>query len=262
MNVLALKLLASPLLIGFASLVGRRWGQAVGGWLVGLPLTSGPVVFFLALDRGTPFAAQAAAGSLAGTAAQALFCLAYAFAARRFGWPLSLAAGAAGFAAGAYMIGLARLPLAGLAVVALCALTLTLLLLPRDRAGERLRAVRPRWDLPLRMIAATALILGLTQAAPVLGARLAGTLATFPAFAAVLAVFAHHVEGAGAATRVLRGLLAGLFGFVGFFCVLAATLERAGLAIGFLLAAAVALAAQGVSFAMLRRAAARRAISL
>ncbi|HEV2301942.1 MAG TPA: hypothetical protein VGR91_10280 [Stellaceae bacterium] len=257
MNILALKILASPLLIGAASLVGRRWGPAVGGWLVGLPLTSGPVAFFLALDHGNAFAAKAAEGSLAGTAAQALFSLAYAFAAKRTSWSLSFCAGVAGFASGASLIAVARLPLLALFLTALGALALALFALPRYPSGERLRLARPRWDIPLRMLVATALVLGLTQAAPMLGARLAGTLATFPVFAAVLSVFAHHVEGKAAAARVLRGLLLGLFGFVGFFYVLAGLLERTGIAAGFLLATAVALATQGVSLAILRRAAAR-----
>ena len=87
MDTLVFKVVASPLLIQAASLAGRRRGPAVGGWFVGLPLTSGPVAFFLAVDRGTGFAATAALGSLAGTAAQAGFCLAYGFAARRHSWP-------------------------------------------------------------------------------------------------------------------------------------------------------------------------------
>ena len=50
---LALKLLLTPALIGAASLAGRRWGPAISGWLVGLPFTSCPVVFFVALNQGT-----------------------------------------------------------------------------------------------------------------------------------------------------------------------------------------------------------------
>jgi hypothetical protein len=49
MNTLVFKLVATPLLIQPASLAGRRWGPAIGGWLVGLPLTSGPIAFFLAI---------------------------------------------------------------------------------------------------------------------------------------------------------------------------------------------------------------------
>jgi hypothetical protein len=61
---LALKLVLTPALIGVVSLAGRRWGPGVSGWLVGFPLTSGPVAFFLALDHGVRFAAAAAVGSM------------------------------------------------------------------------------------------------------------------------------------------------------------------------------------------------------
>jgi hypothetical protein len=57
-ETLALKLVVTPLLVGAASLAARRWGSEVGGWLVGIPFTSAPVTFFLALGPGTHFAAQ------------------------------------------------------------------------------------------------------------------------------------------------------------------------------------------------------------
>lgn len=51
--MIALKLVLTPLLIGMASVAGRRWGPMVSGRLIGLPLTSAPVVLFLALEQGT-----------------------------------------------------------------------------------------------------------------------------------------------------------------------------------------------------------------
>src|SRR6185503_8497679 len=78
MDNLTLKLVLTPALIGAASLAGRRWGPAVGGWLVGLPFTSAPIAFYLARDRGPEFASAAAAGIMAGAVSQAAFCLAYA----------------------------------------------------------------------------------------------------------------------------------------------------------------------------------------
>ena len=59
MGTIALKLTLTPILILTASLASRRWGQAIGGWLVALPLTTGPVTFFLALEQGNSFAARA-----------------------------------------------------------------------------------------------------------------------------------------------------------------------------------------------------------
>src|SRR5579864_7112040 len=69
MELVLLKLVLTPTLIGAASLAGRRWGAFIGGWLIALPLTSGPVTFFLALDQGPGFAAGVAAGSLLGVMA-------------------------------------------------------------------------------------------------------------------------------------------------------------------------------------------------
>jgi hypothetical protein len=120
-GTLVLKLVVTPLLIAAASLAGRRWGQAVGGWLVGLPLTSGPVAFFLALDHGVAFAAAAASGSLAGAVAEAGFGLAYAWSARR-GWPAALAAACVVFALIAAALQRAAAGLVGLTALALVAL--------------------------------------------------------------------------------------------------------------------------------------------
>jgi hypothetical protein len=48
--ILALKLVVTPALIAAATLVGRRFGPSISGWLVGLPFTSGPVSLFLTLE--------------------------------------------------------------------------------------------------------------------------------------------------------------------------------------------------------------------
>ena len=68
MNTLLLKLIVTPVLIGAASLAGRRWGETLSGWFIGLPLTSGPICWFLAIEQGTGFTATAARGCLAGEA--------------------------------------------------------------------------------------------------------------------------------------------------------------------------------------------------
>src|SRR3954466_2069610 len=88
--LLVFKLLLTSLLIGLVSLVGRRWGPTVSGWLVGLPLTSGPIALFLALEQGTAFAAQAAQSTLLGLVSLAVFCLTYSWLALSRGWAQSL----------------------------------------------------------------------------------------------------------------------------------------------------------------------------
>src|SRR5438067_11980820 len=84
--MLAIKLLLTPALIGIVSLLGRRWGPAVSGWFIGLPLTSAPIALSFALDHGTAFAAHAAQGTLLGLISVACFCLAYCCALFRSAW--------------------------------------------------------------------------------------------------------------------------------------------------------------------------------
>jgi hypothetical protein len=253
-QTLALKLIVTPALIGAASLAGRRWGPAVGGWLVGLPFTSAPVVLFLAVGQGPAFAAAAAAGTLAGTISQAAFCLAFAWTARLSGWPGALAAGTVAFGAATAGLRLLALPPPVVFVAVVLGLVATLGLLPRDaRSAPPGSTSRPAWDLPARMIVATAFVLLMTGVAPLLGARLTGLLTPFPLYAAVLTVFAHRVDGRAAAAGVLRGLSAGLFGFAVFFLGLALLLEPAG--VGWAVAGATAgmLLVQAASLLFLRR---------
>jgi hypothetical protein len=252
-DILALKLVATPLLILAASLAGRRWGETVGGWLVGLPLTSGPVCFFLALEQGPGFAAATGLGSLAGAASETAFCLAYGVAARRAPWPLALLAASLAYGLAAVLFALAALPLWKLLAAVVAALTVALSLLPNFAVAAVTLPAPPRWELPARMAVATALVFGLTELAPYAGPQASGLLATYPVFAAVLTVFAHHRRGPAAAMGVMRGLLMGLFSFAGFFAVLAPTLQALGIPAAFAAAIAACLAIQGGSLWLLRR---------
>ena len=253
MDTLVLKLIVTPLLILAASLASRRWGEIVGGWFVGLPLTSGPVCFFLALDQGAGFAAAATLGSLAGAASEAAFGLAYAAVARHAGWPSALAVGSLAYVAAGFGFQSAALPLWPLAAVVCAALAGALFLMPRPGGSVIAPLTLPRWDIPARMVLATALVLALTALAPQFGPRLSGLFATYPIFAAILAAFSQHGRGAAAAIQVLRGLLTGLFAFTGFFAVLAVTIEPLGITAGFAAATAVALIVQFCSWQVLRR---------
>jgi hypothetical protein len=241
-GALALKVVLTPLLVGAASLAGRRWGAAVSGWLVGIPFTSGPIAFFLALSPGGRFAEEAAAGIMAGAISQAAFCLGYAWADQRWSWPGAMLGATLAFATSTVILSMVELRASAFFVV-IIVIVVAMFLMPFAPARAAERVEYPRWDLPARMVVATAFVIALTSAAPLLGARLAGLLAPFPLYATVLAAFAHHVQGRDAAVGVLRGLLLGLFAFASFFLVVALLLPS-GIAIAFLSAVAAALAVQ------------------
>ena len=146
-GALALKLVLTPLLVGAASLAGRRWGSAVGGWLIGIPFTSAAVALFLALDHGPRFAAIAALGIMAAAASQSAFCLGYSWTARRLGWALSLLAATVAFAAVTALLAVVVLPALALFVVMIVVLVVSLFLMPthstrNDHEGSSLVAGR------------------------------------------------------------------------------------------------------------------------
>lgn len=253
-GVFALKVVATPLLVGAASLAGRRWGSAIAGWLVGIPFTSAPVAFFFALDQGSSFAAAAAVGIMAGAASQAVFCVAYAWTAHRVGWATSVLSGCAAFAVATVLLDRVELSSWVTFIAMIAVLMTSLWLMPAQARPSTEGSAYPRWDIPARMVVATAFVIALTALAPQLGPRLAGLLAPFPLYAAVLAVFAHRLEGAVQAVGVLRGLLVGLFAFETFFLILAQLLVPFGIATAFAAAIIAALAIQAGSLFLGRRA--------
>jgi hypothetical protein len=253
MNTLLLKIFVTPTLIGSASLAGRRWGHSISGWLVALPLTTGPITFFLALTHGTSFAATAAAGTLAGGFSQAAFVLCYARLASHLKWLPTLAASTLAFTVVTAVLQRVTFPLIPLCVLVFLGFLLALRLLPHTTNSVPTDSLPARWDIPLRMTIATVFVLLITGLAPAFGARLTGLLAPFPIFTATLAAFAHHQYGLDAAVNVLRGLLMGLFSFASFFFVLALLLEPAGILTAFAVAILVLIGLQSISLWLLRR---------
>lgn len=254
MESLVVKLVMTPILVGTASLAGRRWGPGVSGWLVALPLTSGPIVFYLTLSHGARFGSSVAAATLAGAISQAAFCLLYSRTALRWRWPHALLAACAGFLAATILLQNVALPLLARFLIVVLVLAVVLRLMPSvpAPAGEA-QVAPPRWDIPTRMLVTTAFVLLLTASASALGPGLTGLLAPFPLFATILAVFAHRHQGPEPAVEVLRGLLVGLFSFAGFFLVLGTLLDSAPIAWAFGAAAAAALTIQGTTLWALGR---------
>jgi len=251
MSLVFFKLVLPPFLILLASLAGRRWGDAIGGWLVGLPLTSGPVAAFLAVQYGADFAALASNGSLVGTAAQACFSLGYALLAQH-GWVVALIGGAASYAGAGFLIQAMPLSHWGFFALALAALAVAAKFIPHREFMRRTLAA-PWWDLPARMVVVTTLVVAVTAAAAFVGAKIAGVLASFPIFGAILAVFAHRMGGANTATQVLRGMVLALYGFAVFFFVLGLLLVKLGIVPAFIAAIASTLIVQAGALRFIRR---------
>jgi len=246
MDILVLKLVLAPVIIGSASLAGRKWGPAVSGWIVGMPLTSGPVIFFVALSHDVTFAANTALGVISGGLSLVAYALTYAWLATRFRWHIALTGSFLVFAIITILLQNVTLPLISMFLIVCAAITLALRLMPNE-AVETGETKLGTWDIPSRILIGTTFILLITGSASFIGPRLTGLLAMIPLYVTILAIFAQRQQGPAAAAHVLRGLLYGMFAFAGFFITLSLLIEESGIAVSFLSAIIVALAIQGTT---------------
>ena len=253
MDILALKLILAPIIIGSASLAGRKWGPAVSGWIVGMPLTSGPVIFFVALSHETGFAANAALGVLSGGLSLVAYALTYSWLATRFRWPVAIGGSLLVFAISTALLENFTFPLLPIFGLVCVVLLIGLRLMPKDVVEKESENKPGMWDIPIRIFIGTSFILLLTGIAPFIGPRLTGLLTTIPLYITILTIFAHRHQGPAAAAHVLRGLLYGMFAFTGFFITLSLLIERVSLAATFGAAILAALVIQGSSLLILRQ---------
>jgi hypothetical protein len=239
------KLMVPPLLVAGMSLAARRWGPTIGGLIMGLPWMTGPVLLFLALDKGIPFTLGACIGIEFGVVALGGYILTYAYLARRAPWYLTLPPAALAFFAAGSLIKDAAVPLWGAALAALCTLALVFVLLPRPASTAGPRALPP-WDILARMAATFCLVAIIMLSADVLGPRMSGVVSTFPVVLTVIGTFTHRQWGADAVLSILRGIVLSLGSFVAFFFVLGSAIAHTGIAGAFLLATATAVSLSGL----------------
>ena len=246
MNILALKTNSGAAHYWHCQLCRGVVRPSISGWIVGMPLTSGPVIFFLLSHR--PFAANASFGRINGGLSLA------AYAKLIHGLPRgSLSCNFRSlFVFYRLLLQSATLPLLPIFAM-VCLAIVGLLLMPRDTVIKDDESKPSRWDIPIRVLIGTSFILLLTGIAPFIGARLTGLLTTIPLYVTILAIFAHRDQGPAAAAHVLRGLLYGMFAFIGFFITLNLLIEQAGLAVAFGAATLTALIVQGTSLFVLRQ---------
>ncbi|GAB7129250.1 hypothetical protein JCM19000A_37580 [Silvimonas sp. JCM 19000] len=225
---LATKLLAGPIVIGLASLAGKRWGPNVAGMIGGLPLVAGCVTLALWLAFGQDYALATARSAPSGLWANAVYMLALGYTFGRLGWRGSLLCGWL-----AYLAVAVTLALTGLAqqqwvcISALGALALAIKLLPRPTGLPR-GAPMPHSELAIRMAAAFVLVAGLSSLSQTLGQSLTGVLSGGPVAATVIPAFTMLSGDRNALLFQLRGFLTGLIGFGLCFLALPALAQLMG----------------------------------
>lgn len=245
MSLFILKLTVTPILVAVLSLIARRYGATVGGLIMGLPLMTGPVLFFLGLEKGADWLAQAALAAMLAVIGIAAFIFTFGRAAAAglnpfFSW----AAAAAAFAlTNAALLNFTWAAWsAGLTAGATLLVMRTLLPPPLSAEGPR---PLPWWDLPMRMLATAVMILGLHALAQIATARVTGVMASYPVILTAVGVFTHARWGVDPLLNLLRGISLSLLAFVGFFAVVNLTVHALGIYAAFALAVPTGLATSG-----------------
>jgi len=201
-----LKVIIGPLMVLSVSYLQRRFGDRFGGWLIGLPITTGPFILIICIQEGTAFGGKTAHGVLLGQMALIAFCWAYAFAALRTTWFKAIVAGTVlcllvGYVATQIKVSI-WISTISLIVAWLCAMKWW----PHSNLPEQ-KIVTPHWELPVRIIVTLTLLVGLSALAPHVGAKIAGALSTYPVIASVLGSFNQRRFGPAATVATLRGLM-------------------------------------------------------
>lgn len=235
-----LKITITPVLVALMSLAARRWGPTIGGLVMGLPWMTGPILYFLGLERGEAYAADVAVGVLVGTICIGAYIAVFVHVAKRAPWFISLASAALTYMAAGYATSKLGLSLWVAAVSAVASLLLAFLITPRVTDAGGLR-VLPWWDIPARMLGTAMLVAFITLSADHLGPELSGIVASYPVILTIVATFTHAQWGWRAGVQLARGVSLSLLSFVAFFLVVGSTAESIGLVWSFVLATIAAL---------------------
>jgi hypothetical protein len=240
--MLAAKVAAAAIIVVTASRATERAGPMLGAMIATLPVSTGPVYVFLAIDHGAAFISESARTSVAATAATAAFVAAHAFGAQRFATPASLALATVAWFTVAFALQLhewtfveAFLLYAGVFAVAIPGLR-------RFAVAVKAPPVpRARFDLALRALLVAAVVVATTFASHAFGPAMTGVLATYPVVFTCLVLILQPRCGGPFTASVLVNGLKGLLGFGLALAMLHLAAARLSATAALLLALAVAV---------------------
>ena len=201
-----LKVIIAPVIVLSVSFLQRRFGDRFGGWLIGLPITTGPFLFIIGLQEGVAFAGKTAHGVLLGQMALIVFCWAYAYAALRNSWLVAISIGNIACLATGLFVTSFKFSTWVSAPALILLWFVAMRLWPKSVTFTQ-KISPPRWEIPVRILVTLTLLITLSALAPHVGAKVAGALSTYPVIASVLGAFNQRRFGAAATVSTLRGLM-------------------------------------------------------
>jgi hypothetical protein len=256
MLFLLLRIIIGPLGVLGGTVAQRRLGPAVGGLVIGLPLTSLPLLWLVALQRGGTFTGSMTDAILVGSITEGFVLWAYVKMTERYTPMVALLGALAVFAVSVMTMGMFHFSalIAGLLTAAGFALALRWWPETSTREAEQ----NGRSRLVLRVIAATVFTIIIVTMAGKFGALLSGLVDALPMTTLLMAFMTHQEQGPDATSQFIRGVLRGSFSWVISTVVLAEVLGTGHVLLAFGLSLVTALLVQAAvqafeSFPNIRR---------
>lgn len=205
MLTLAIKVLFAPIFIVFAYAIQKKYGPKVGGIFVAIPFIAAPIMLVIYFEHGAEFLHKAILGSYAGQAGVLIYIYVYTHLARSCTWPICFAASTLSYLIAAPILS-AVIPNIWVAIAVWLAVWVILQRTAAPFDKDATLPISPKWDLPMRIISALALIFLVTGFSQTLGASLSGALAMYPVMTSIMSSFNHARFGANSAIAFLNGL--------------------------------------------------------
>lgn len=250
---LAAKVAAAVVIVVTASRATERAGPFLGSMIATLPVSTGPVYAFLAMDHDAQFISASALMGLAGVSATVAFIAAHAVVAQRFSTPVSLLAATACWFIVALALQLRTWGRVEACVLFAVCFALAIRVLRRFVVEIKAPAMpRVRFDLALRASLVACVVIATTFAGNSIGPDATGVLATYPVVMTSLVLILQPRWGGPFTASLLVSALKGLIGFGIALGVLHLAADRIGSWWALALALGVAVA-WNVALILLRR---------
>jgi hypothetical protein len=201
-----LKIVIGPFMVLSVTYLQRRFGDRFGGWLIGLPITTGPFILIISIQEGAAFGGRTTHGVLLGQIALIAFCWIYAKAALRCNWLTAILCGSVACLTVGYCVTQVKVATWVSTGVLIILWIVAMKFWPHSTHSSQ-KITPPRWELPVRVVVTLLLLLSLSALAPHLGAKVAGAVSTYPVIASVLGTFNQRRFGPAATVATLRGLM-------------------------------------------------------
>ncbi len=243
LTALAVRMAAVAVFIVIVAVISERVGPFFGAMVASLPVYTGPVYVFLALDHPPHFLAQVATASVAAFAVIPIYLLIYGLMAHAGrSMLLSLAVSSGAWLSIAVFVQLYDWSLPEALLFAIPIFSAALLLAPRFTDAVPQKAGARSWaDLVVRVLLVT-IVVGIVNAvSPFVPTQLTGILSIMPTVTTSLILVLHNRIGGPATAALLAHSIGGLIGMLLAITLVAATTVKWGPALSLSLALAVSV---------------------